>query len=138
MSKLWTTLGLSLLMQVFTWPFLQLRLFRYWLTRKPPTAATTATGTATKKCSLVNLKVELGKSGIGGIGIAGKLVADMLGVLFFFLLGRCTVCDQRSAARSTTELIKTRSALTAHRTCCVTAHQPIKTEEERSLTRVRA
>lgn len=58
---------------------------------------------------LVNLKPELGKSGIGGIGIAGKWVADMLGVCFFFfpLLGRCTVCDQRSAARSTTELIKT-------------------------------
>lgn len=87
---------------------------------------------------LVNLKPELGKSGIGGIGIAGKWVADMLGVFFFSLLGRCTVCDQRSAARSTTELIKTLSTLTAHRTCCVTAHQPIKTEEERSSTRVRA
>lgn len=56
---------------------------------------------------LVNLKPELGKSGIGGIGIAGKWVADMLGVFFFSLLGRCTVCDQRSAARSTTELINT-------------------------------
>lgn len=88
---------------------------------------------------LVNLKPELGKSGIGGIGIAGKWVADMLGVFcFFFLLGRCTVCDQRSAARSTTKLIKTLSTLTAHRTCCVTAHQPIKTAEERSSTRVRA
>lgn len=32
---------------------------------------------------LVNLKPELGKSGIGGIGIAGKWVADMLGVFFF-------------------------------------------------------
>lgn len=31
---------------------------------------------------LVNLKPELGKSGIGGIGIAGKWVADMLGVFF--------------------------------------------------------
>lgn len=56
---------------------------------------------------LVNLKPELGKSGIGGIGIAGKWVADMLGVFFSPLLGRCTVCDQRSAARSTTELINT-------------------------------
>lgn len=34
---------------------------------------------------LVNLKPELGKSGIGGIGIAGKWVADMLGVFFFFV-----------------------------------------------------
>lgn len=33
---------------------------------------------------LVNLKPELGKSGIGGIGIAGKCVADMLEVFFFF------------------------------------------------------
>lgn len=31
---------------------------------------------------LVNLKPELGKSGIGGIGIAGKCVADMLGGFF--------------------------------------------------------
>lgn len=51
MSKLWTTLGLSLLMHVFTMPFLQQRLFRYWLTRNPPTAESTATGTATTKCS---------------------------------------------------------------------------------------
>lgn len=52
MSKLWTTLGLSLLMQVFTRPFVQQRLFRYWLTRNPLTAEMTATGTATARCSV--------------------------------------------------------------------------------------
>lgn len=52
MSKLWTTLGLSLLMQVFTRPFVQQRLLRYWLTRNPPTAEMTATGTATARCSV--------------------------------------------------------------------------------------
>lgn len=51
MSKLWTTLGLSLLMDEFTWPFLQPRLLRYWPTRNPPAAANTATGTATTRCS---------------------------------------------------------------------------------------
>lgn len=52
MSKLWTTLGLSLLMDVFTRPFVQQRLFRYWLTRNPPMAEMTATGTATTRCSV--------------------------------------------------------------------------------------
>lgn len=40
---------------------------------------------------LVNLKPELGKSGIGGIGIAGKCVADMLEVFFFFFSSPWTV-----------------------------------------------
>lgn len=87
---------------------------------------------------LVNLKPELGKSVIGGIGIAGKWVADMLGVFFFFssLDGVLYVisAQQQGQPQSLSKL----STLTAHRTCCVTAHQPIKTEEERSSTRVRA
>lgn len=87
---------------------------------------------------LVNLKPELGKSGIGGIGIAGKWVADMLGVCFFFpsLDGVLYVisAQQQGQPQSLSKL----STLTAHRTCCVTAHQPIKDEEERSSTRVRA
>lgn len=87
---------------------------------------------------LVNLKPELGKSGIGGIGIAGKWVADMLGVFFFFssLDGVLYVisAQQQGQPQSLSKL----STLTANRTCCVTAHQPIKTEEERSSTRVRA
>lgn len=88
---------------------------------------------------LVNLKPELGKSGIGGIGIAGKWVADMLGVFFFFFPSLDGVlyvisAQQQGQPQSLSKL----STLTAHRTCCVTAHQPIKTEEERSSTRVRA
>lgn len=88
---------------------------------------------------LVNLKPELGKSGIGGIGIAGKWVADMLGVFFFFFPSLDGVLYVISAQQQgQPQSLSTLSTLTAHRTCCVTAHQPIKTEEERSSTRVRA